>query len=139
MSRRMRSILLAAVALIAGVCGAGAVEQVDISQNDPALHDTALHSVLFRPQGQGPFPAVVALHGCESLFNRSGKLAARFADWGERLAAAGLVAIFPDSFGSRGLRAQCRVKERKVRPERERVADANAARRWLEGQSWVIK
>ena len=68
MSRRMRSILLAAVALIAGVCGAGAVEQVDISQNDPALH-----SVLFRPQGQGPFPAVVALHGCESLFNRSGK------------------------------------------------------------------
>src|SRR5579871_1107233 len=130
----MRSILLAALAMIAGVGGAGAVEQVDIPQSDAALH-----SVLFRPQGQGPFPGVVALHGCESLFNRSGKVAARFADWGERLAAAGLVAIFPDSFGSRGLRAQCRVKERKVRPERERVADANAARRWLQGQSWVLK
>jgi dienelactone hydrolase len=130
----MRSILLAALAMIAGVGAADAAEQVDIPQSDAMLH-----SVLFRPDGAGPFPGVVALHGCESLFNRSGKVAQRFADWGERLAAAGLVAIFPDSFGSRGLRAQCRVAERKVRTEHERVADANAARRWLQSEPWVIK
>ena len=130
----MRTILLVAVALVAGVGVAGAAEQVDVPQSDAALH-----SVLFRPDGAGPFPGVVALHGCESLFNRSGKLAPRFADWGERLAAAGLVAIFPDSFGSRGLRQQCRVSERRVRTEHERVADANAARRWLQNQSWIVK
>jgi dienelactone hydrolase len=133
-SREMRPIRLLAVAIIAGTSAAGAAEQVDIPQSDAALH-----SVLFRPEGSGPFPGVVALHGCESLINRSGKIVAHLADWGQRLAAAGLVAIFPDSFGSRGLRAQCRVTERKVRTEHERVADANAARRWLQSQPWVIK
>ena len=77
----------------------------------------ALRGVLFRPEGAGPFPAVVALHGCESLISRAGKLRPHLADWGERLAAAGLAVIFPDSFGSRGLRTQCRVGERKVRSD----------------------
>jgi dienelactone hydrolase len=125
-------VAIAGVSMVAG--GAGAAEQVDIPQAD-----TTLHGVLFRPDGAGPFPGVVALHGCESLINSSGKIAPRFADWGDRLAAAGLAVIFPDSFGSRGLRAQCRVRERKVRSSRERVADANAARRWLQSQSWAIK
>src|SRR5437899_401206 len=123
--------------LIAAVAAAGttaAAEQVDIPQSD-----ITLHGVLFRPEGGGPFPSVVALHGCESLVNRSGKLAPHFADWGERLMAAGLAVIFPDSFGSRGLRTQCRVSERKVRSEHERVADANAARRWLQTQPWSLK
>src|SRR5580704_811335 len=133
----MRLILILGAALAGAAMVAGtamAAEQVDIPQPD-----TPLHGILFRPEGAGPFPGVVALHGCESLVNRSGKLAPRFADWGERLAAAGLAAIFPDSFGSRGLRAQCRVSERKVRTEHERVADANAARRWLQNQSWIAK
>ena len=50
-----------------------------------------------------------------------------------------MAVVFPDSFGSRGLRAQCRVLERKVRSEVERVADANAARHWLQAQPWAIK
>jgi dienelactone hydrolase len=131
----MRSIGFLALAMVTVVAGGTrAAEQVDILQTD-----TTLRGVLFRPEGSGPFPGVVALHGCESLLNRSGKIVAHFADWGERLAAAGLAVIFPDSFGSRGLRAQCRVAERKVRSERERVADANAARRWLQNQPWVVK
>ena len=124
--------LVAAAAAAVGTAAAG--EQVDIPQSD-----TTLHGILFRPEGAGPFPSVVALHGCESLVDRSGKMAPHFADWGERLAAAGLAVVFPDSFGSRGLRTQCRVFERKVRSERERVADANAARLWLQSQTWAIK
>jgi dienelactone hydrolase len=129
-------ILLAALAAVApiGDGPAAAAEQVDIPQSD-----TTLHGILYRPEGAGPFPSVVALHGCESLVNRSGKMAPHLADWGERLVAAGLAVIFPDSFGSRGLRTQCRVLERKVRSEHERVADADAARRWLQGQPWSIK
>ena len=125
---------LVAAGIIAGAGAAGAAEQADIAQGD-----TTLHSVVFRPEGAGPFPAVVGLHGCESLLNRAGKIVPRFADWGERLAAAGVAAVFPDSFGSRGLANQCRVRERKLRSSRERVADANAARRWVQNQPWAIK
>jgi dienelactone hydrolase len=134
----MRLVLILFAALVAAATAAvgtaAAGEQVDIPQSD-----TTLHGILFRPEGTGPFQSVVALHGCESLVDRSGKMAPHFADWGERLAAAGLAVVFPDSFGSRGLRTQCRVFERKVRSERERVADANAARLWLQSQSWAIK
>ena len=38
----------------------------------------------------------------------------RFADWGERLASAGVAVVFPDSFTTRNLANQCRVRERKV-------------------------
>ncbi|HEY3643389.1 MAG TPA: dienelactone hydrolase family protein [Xanthobacteraceae bacterium] len=133
---RLVLILFTALAVVSTAAAgrAAAAEQVDIPQSD-----TTLHGILFRPEGAGPFPGVVALHGCESLIDRSGKMAPQFAAWGERLAAAGLAAVFPDSFGSRGLRTQCRVSERKVRSEHERVADANAARRWLQSQSWIIK
>jgi dienelactone hydrolase len=120
--------------MAAGAGHAAAAEPVDIPQADMVLRGT-----LFRPEGAGPFPAVVALHGCESPISRAGKLRQHLADWGERLAAAGLAVIFPDSFGSRGLRTQCRVAERKVRSEHERVTDAQAARRWLQSQPWTIK
>jgi dienelactone hydrolase len=132
---RLIVILCAGLAALAAtVAGAAAAEQVDIPQAD-----TMLHGILFRPEGAGPFPGVVALHGCESLINRAGKMGTHLSDWGERLAAAGMAVVFPDSFGSRGLRAQCRVLERKVRSEVERVADADAARHWLQSQPWAIK
>jgi dienelactone hydrolase len=126
--------LLLGFGLCAVASSAGAAEAVEIPQGD-----VTLRGVVYRPAGSGPFPAAVALHGCESLLDRSGKIVRRYADWGDRLAAAGLAVIFPDSFGSRGLRAQCRVRERKVRTARERVADANAARQWLQSQPWAAK
>jgi dienelactone hydrolase len=130
---RLIFALFAAGSLV-GATAVGAAEQVEIPQGE-----SILHSVLYRPEGPGPFPGVVALHGCEGLVNRAGKITRRFADWGERLAAAGLAALFPDSFGSRGLSTQCRVRERKVRTSRERVADADTARQWLQSQPWTNK
>jgi len=97
-----------------------------------------LKAYLYRPAGDGPFPAVVALHGCAGLAGRSGPVAGRYRDWGERLASAGFVVLFPDSFGSRGLSSQCSVRERSVRTARERVADAVAARHWLQSHGWVV-
>jgi dienelactone hydrolase len=96
-----------------------------------------LNGMLFRPAGPGPFPAVVALHGCGGLWDRVGGLSARHADWGNRLAQAGLIVLMPDSFGSRGLGSQCGTKESRVRASRERVADALAARRWLQARADV--
>jgi dienelactone hydrolase len=96
---------------------------------------TELQAKLTRPAGDGPFPAVVALHGCSGL--GGGSASPLYQAWSERLAANGYVVLFPDSFGSRGLGSQCRVRERGVRPRQERVDDAHAARRWLQQQSWV--
>lgn len=93
--------------------------------------DGPLKGELLRPAGAGPFPAVVALHGCGGLFGRGGALSRRHQDWAARLTQAGFIVLLPDSFGPRGLRSQCRNRDRTVRPSRERVGDALAAADYL--------
>jgi dienelactone hydrolase len=97
----------------------------------------AIHAELFRPEGPGPFPAVIALHGCAGLYGRTGDLSPRHADWAERLTAQGYLVLFPDSFGSRGAGPQCKVKVRVTRPAEERTADAIAAKVYLASRSDV--
>jgi dienelactone hydrolase len=125
-------LLIALLALAGAMAAVRAAEQVDIP-----LGEDKLRGMLYRPAGPGPFAAVVALHSCDGLSSGGEPVAARYDDWGVRLAAAGFAVLFPDSFRSRGLVARCEVRERKVRASRERVADANAARRWLQAQNWV--
>jgi dienelactone hydrolase len=127
------------VAIVVSAVALTAAEPVDAAEQVELADAGGLRGVLFRPEGAGPFPGVVALHGCGGLVNRSGKIASRFADWGDRLSGAGLAVLFPDSFTSRGLTGQCRVRERNIRNSRERVADALAARRWLQSQGWAAK
>ncbi|MBI3436458.1 MAG: prolyl oligopeptidase family serine peptidase, partial [Proteobacteria bacterium] len=102
-----------------------------------AQGETTLHGFLYRPPGAGPFPAVIGLHGCAGLKNSAGIPFSRFRDWAERLVGAGIAVLYPDSYGSRGLGSQCTTRIRSVRTDKERVADANAARRWLQEQSWA--
>ncbi len=92
----------------------------------------SISAALYRPEGPGPFPAVIALHGCGGLWNKHGVPSARHADWAERLSAKGFLVVLPDSFGSRGLGSQCGVTDRTVRASRERVSDANQVRHWLQ-------
>ncbi len=128
-------VLIAAALLLsfgAGARGASAPEPVEITQGP-----IKLRAMLFRPAGQGPFAAVVALHGCGGLRGRTGPIQPRYRDWGQRLAAAGFVVLFPDSYGSRNLANLCRSRSRAMRSDRELVADANAARHWLQSQAWV--
>jgi dienelactone hydrolase len=125
-------IVIAAGLAIVGSPALGA-DQIEIPTGDAKLKAT-----LYRPAGPGPFPAVVALHTCDGLNWTDGTIERRYAEWGERLSAAGFVVIFPDSFSSRGLGPQCRARERLVRASRLRTADAIAARQWLQAQSWVI-
>jgi dienelactone hydrolase len=86
-----------------------------------------LRGELFLPVGEGPFPAVVALHGCSGLYGRDGTLSPRHADWAVRLQSAGFIVLFVDSFGSRGAASQCHTKGRVARAWKERVDDALAA------------
>jgi dienelactone hydrolase len=125
-------ILAAGFAWPCGAQAAPAPEPVELS------HDgVKLKGFLYRPEGPGPFPAVVAMHNCDGLAGRRTPFARRYRDWGERLAAAGFVVLFPDSFGSRNLGPQCNAGQRSLRSGRDRVVDADAARHWLQQQSYV--
>ncbi len=127
-------VFLVALAGIAWCTAAAAAapEHVDI-----AAGELTLRATLYRPDGDGPFPAVVALHGCGGLIRRPAARSQLYGEWAKLLVAKGFVVLFPDSFGSRGLGPQCREARRKIHASRERVADANAARRWLQAQGYV--
>jgi dienelactone hydrolase len=109
-----------------------APEQIDIADGN-----LTLHARLYRPDGPGPFPAVVALHDCGGVNHRPNTEAQLYSEWAKTLVAEGFVVLFPDSFGSRNLGSQCREHHRTVHAWRERVGDANAARLWLQKQSYV--
>jgi dienelactone hydrolase len=98
---------------------------------------TTLHAQLYKPAGDGPFPTVIALHACGGLSSHSEAVLPRYRDWTDELLKAGNAVLWPDSFGSRELGPQCRVKEARVKARRERVADIVAARGWLLKQTWV--
>jgi dienelactone hydrolase len=129
----MRTLVLAIAACLTMSAPALAQESVLIPNGD----EKPLKGVLFKPDGPGPFPAVIALHGCGGLGAR-GVMGARHLDWAERLKAQGHIVLFPDSFGSRGLGSQCVVTDRTVRPSRERVSDTMAGRAYLLAREDVI-
>jgi dienelactone hydrolase len=116
--------------LLAGeVANAGGPEPVEFHDED-----ITLKALVYRPEGAGPFPAVVAMHDCAGLTNAAGAVASKYREWAQLLVRSGFVVLFPESYSSRGLGSQCTVRNRPIRPDRERVADANASRRWLDQQ-----
>jgi dienelactone hydrolase len=125
-------LALSAVAFAADAAPLPAPHQVDIP-----LRAGVLHAELYKPDGNGPFPTVIALHGCGGLAGRSEPVLPRYRDWAEQLLKAGHAVLLPDSYGSRELGPQCRVKEQHVSARRERVEDIMASRQWLEQQPWV--
>lgn len=60
----------------------------------------ALRATFYRPRGDGPFPALVLLHGCDGVVDLYHKWAGRF--W-----QMGYAALIVDSFKPRGLGAGC--------------------------------
>src|SRR5262245_5229087 len=97
---------------LAALAPASAAEPERVSFPSADKEATRLDGYLVRPAGAGPFPAVVALHGCSGLWGRKNNvLSRRHADWGERLVAAGYVVLFPDSFNPRGVRSVCNATD----------------------------
>src|SRR6516225_6239547 len=115
--------ILALAAATALAASAASAAPVDIPDGELTLHAT-----LYRPEGPGPFPAVVALHDCGGLNQRPNTEAQLYSEWAKNLVDHGFVVLFPDSFGSRGLGSQCRERHRTIHASRERVTDAIAAR-----------
>jgi dienelactone hydrolase len=126
--------LTLAVPLAATAVPLPAPHQVDIP-----LGSEKLHAQLYKPDGDGPFPVVIALHSCGGLAGHSEPVQARYRDWAEQLVKAGSAVLWPDSYGSRELGPQCRVRDRRISARRERVADIMASRQWLVQQPWAAR
>ncbi|WP_407116798.1 dienelactone hydrolase family protein [Bradyrhizobium sp. LMG 9283] len=131
---RLRLTVLFLTLLTSAVPAAPAPQPVEIP-----LASGVLHAQLYKPEGAGPFPTVIALHGCGGLGGHSDPVLPRYRDWAERLLKAGNAVLLPDSYGSREIGPQCRVKETHVKARRERVADIAASRAWLMKQVWVAR
>lgn len=99
---------------------------------------TAILALFMKPAGPGPFPAIVALHGCGGLRNDGGALFPRHRDWAERLVAQGFAVLMPESFRSRGTQATCTQNPLDIRPGRERVADVHGARTFLQAREDIV-
>ncbi len=59
-----------------------------------------IQGYLTKPNGRGPFPAVVLLHSCLGLPATRRSIAGEFAGWG-------YVALFVDDFTTRGIKETC--------------------------------
>lgn len=91
----------------------------------PQSAGTPLIGYLSRPEGNGPFPAIVIMHGCGGLNTSTRR------DWPERLASWGYVVLAVDSFTTRNIRNTCKS----YLPDR--VFDAYGALDFLSKQGFV--
>jgi dienelactone hydrolase len=81
---------------------------------------------LKKPDGDGPFPAIVLLHGCGGISPK------RDHRWAERLSGWGYVTLQVDSFKPRGLSSVCTFSGRDSTDIlQKRVTDAYDAKRHL--------
>jgi dienelactone hydrolase len=115
----------AAIALVLG-CHPGLAQAGSLIEF-PNVSERAtpepLLGYLARPDGAGPFPAVVVLHGCSGFL-------ALYAAIADELKAEGYVALAIDSFGRRGIE-RCRL------PFVEQGPDSYAALEYLSQQRFV--
>lgn len=88
-------------------------------ETPPDNPSTPLAGFLAKPDGAGPFPAVVHLHGCSGVTERMRQATAA------RMTSAGYVSLVVDSFKTRGIVDDC------VTPPADRHADAMGALAYL--------
>lgn len=69
----------------------------------PSPHATPLIGYLTRPPGDGPFPAVVLMHGCGGIHAHVKEV------WPERLVSWGYVTLVVDSFTTRNIENSCKT------------------------------
>ncbi|MBI2459930.1 MAG: dienelactone hydrolase family protein [Candidatus Rokubacteria bacterium] len=95
----MRALTAVALALMFVGCAVAAPVHFP-SRSDPVT----LSGTLFRPEGDGPFPALVLLHTCAGV-------QLHVLEWAEWLKAQGYVALVVDSFSPRGVASVCGTGE----------------------------
>ena len=91
---------LALVAVVATVVMAGCAGKISFDNATPGTPQR-IEGKLYKPDGAGPFPALVLLHGCQGVVRQT-------ETWAHWLRARGYVALAVDSFGPRHDPADCK-------------------------------
>jgi dienelactone hydrolase len=86
---------------------------------------------LYKPVGDGPFPAIVALHGCEGWLHTP----ERRQRQAERYVAQGYAILLVNSFAPRGIKQACVPPPGS--PPMDRLGDAYGALDWLATRPFV--
>ena len=122
MTRRLLlTTLLLALSVGLGSC-TGTTSHLSIPTTSPGGATERIPTTVYKPDGPGPFPAVVIVHDCSGLGTVSSGAPDR---WARELLGRGYVAIVPDSFTTRGFpNGVCTD----ARPSRNDVSPASRAR-----------
>lgn len=95
--------IAATILSISIVAGATAAEMVEFKGKAQEI----VRGRLTKPEGKGPFPAVILLHGCLGIEQHYNVWAKRFGSWG-------YVALQINSFGSQGKPSVCGPPSRRA-------------------------
>jgi dienelactone hydrolase len=98
----------------------------------PPPQGTPLVGFLSRPQGEGPFPAIVVMHGCGGLGSRLKN------DVADRFVSQGYVVLVIDSFETRQMKSTCQNTPRdRMFTISDRLYDAYGALHFLSNTPFV--
>jgi dienelactone hydrolase len=120
---------LALAAVVAAVVAAGCAGKISFDNATPGTPQR-IEGKLYKPDGRGPFPALVLLHGCQGVVRQT-------ETWAHWLRERGYVALVTDSYGPRNEPADCR-EGGESGPSTARFDDAIGALRYLQAQPFVI-
>jgi dienelactone hydrolase len=95
----MPAALIRLLALVLSAMAALGCAAAEVSIPAGVNGTLQLPAEILKPDGPGPFPAIVVLHDCSGLGPRSSGSPRR---WADQLVDKGYVAILPDSFTPRG-------------------------------------
>ena len=118
------ALVAIAASVLLNACATPAVSIPNATPGAPR----SIPAVEVRPEGAGPFPAMVLLHGCHGV-------SASTRDWAGWFRSRGYVALIVDSWTPRDIRDGC-VPGPDV-PSTERFDDAVGALRWLHERPYV--
>lgn len=110
MDRRplLRAALVAMLLFAARyACAQGVAADLSFpAQASPLAPDTRPAMSLFKPEGEGPFPALVLLHQCGGLGGERWQNQSML-EWARQAVARGYVALLVDALGPRGVASVC--------------------------------
>ena len=105
------TLVLVALLAVSTACGNAVAQQkvrfAALDGKDGAA-PTVLDAYLFRPDGSGPRPAIVFMHGCGGLFARTtNAIVSRETAWRQQLVDKGFVVLMVDGFTPRDTGEMC--------------------------------
>ncbi len=127
----MKCIAISVVLLLLAMPAQAESEIVTFPVTEFSGETTVLRAKLNKPDGEGPFPAVVLLHGCGGTdLERTWPNYSLLSSWG-------YVTLRIDSFGPRGIAQVCDLENRYVGSPAVRALDAHAGKDFLASLPYV--